>query len=285
MPLTRLLALPVLALAVLAFPSLVAAAPPIRVQNDRAANSRTVPDGTTPGGTVLVRSTGARIGYDISYPQCGSAYPRNPAFGIVGVNGGIVFSGNRCLASQLVWAGTNAQLYANTGNPGPQLSTHWPTGQSTPRACSSSNPDSLDCAYDYGWNAAADSYRKAVDAYVSLGQAPQGAIRTPTANTWWLDVETGNSWRTDGARNVAVLQGAVAYLESVEVGGVGFYSTSYQWGQITGGSRAFATYPSWHAGAQTLRTAKRYCSGSGFTGGRIVLTQYIASGFDADYRC
>ena len=213
MPLTRLLALPVLALAVLAFPSVVAAAPPISVQGDRSANNRTLPDGTVP-----VRSTGTGIGYDISYPQCGSVFPRNPAFGIVGVNGGIVFSANPCLASQLTWAGTNAQLYANTGNPGPQLSTHWPTGQSTPRVCSASNPDTVDCAYDYGWNAAADSYRKAVDAYVSLGRAPQGATRTPTANTWWLDVETGNSWRDD-ARNVAVLQGAIAYLESVDVAG------------------------------------------------------------------
>ena len=44
-------------------------------------------------------------------------------------------------------------------------------------------------------------------------------------------------------RNVAVLQGAVAYLESVDVAGVGFYSTGYQWGQITGGSQAFARYP------------------------------------------
>ena len=275
MPVTRLLTLPVLALAVLAFPSLAAAAGPISVQTDHEVFVR-----SNGGGT----GSGTATGYDISYPQCDGRYPRDPAFGIVGVNGGIVFSPNRCLASQIVWAGAGAQLYANTGNPGPELSTHWPTGQSTPRACSASNPDTLDCAYDYGWNAAADSYRTAVDAYVSLRQAPQGATRTPTAKTWWLDVETGNSWR-DHARNVAVLQGAVAYLESVDVAGVGFYSTGYQWGQITGGSEAFARNPSWVAGAQTQRTAKRYCSGSGFTGGPIVLTQYIASGFDADYRC
>ena len=267
MLLARLLALPALALAVLAFPAMAAAAGPISVQNDRVAQARD-------SGT----------GYDISYPQCDHRYPRDPAFGIVGVNAGIVFSPNRCLGSQLVWAGVGAQLYANTGNPGPQLSTHWPTGQTAPRVCSAGSPDSLECAYDYGWNAAADSYRTAVDAYVALGQAPKGATRTPTAKTWWLDVETGNSWRDD-ARNVAVLQGAVAYLESVDAAGVGFYSTGYQWGQITGGSQAFASYASWVAGAETFRTAKRFCGGTGFTGGPIVLTQYIASGFDADYRC
>ena len=64
------------------------------------------------------------VGYDISYPQCGKPYPANPAFGIVGVNRGIVFSPNPCLGtgngpSQLAWAGRRAELYANTGNPGP----------------------------------------------------------------------------------------------------------------------------------------------------------------------
>src|SRR4051812_48103872 len=68
------------------------------------------------------------IGYDISYPQCGKPFPANPAFGIVGVNRGIVFSPNPCLgtgagASQLAWAGKRAELYANTGNPGPHLSS------------------------------------------------------------------------------------------------------------------------------------------------------------------
>src|SRR5207247_1390297 len=62
-------------------------------------------------------------GYDISWPQCGGAYPSNPAFGIVGVNKGIVFSPNPCLASEIRWGGgAAAQLYANTGNPGPALS-------------------------------------------------------------------------------------------------------------------------------------------------------------------
>src|SRR5438552_1607417 len=156
----------------------------------------------------------AGIGYDISYPQCASRYPPDPAFGIVGVNRGIVFSANPCLgasskaASQLAWAGPNAQLYANTGNPGPQLSSHWPSGQTAPRECATQtkpDPDTADCAYDYGWNAASDSYANAVAAYVSLGWAPPGAARTPVANHWWLDVETANSWREDPSLNVAAL--------------------------------------------------------------------------------
>ena len=244
------------------------------------------------GGSSTVGST---VGYDISYPQCGRPFPTNAAFGIVGVNKGIVFSPNPCLGtgdgpSELTWAGgVNAQLYANTGNPGPVLSTHWPTTQTSPYDCSAGalqGFDTLECAYDYGWNAAADSYKTAVNAYISLGLAAS----TPAANMWWLDVETSNSWRTDVALNVRALQGAVAYLQlqqlqSTSPAGIGFYSTQYQWNQITGGTKVFATFPSWVAGATTARQAAGKCGGSGFTGGRVELAQYFAKGFDADLRC
>ncbi|HEX6475454.1 MAG TPA: hypothetical protein VF114_10270 [Candidatus Limnocylindria bacterium] len=230
------------------------------------------------------------IGYDISYPQCGRPFPANPAFGIVGVNRGIVFSPNPCLgtgagASQLAWAGRQAELYANTGNPGPQLSSRWPIGQTTPRVCSAQDPDTANCAFDYGWNAAADSYATAVKAYVALGWAAPGSTRTPVANHWWLDVETANSWRANTALNVAALQGAVAYLESVGAASVGFYSAPSMWQSITGGTSAFAEHPTWVAGASTLKGAKAGCSGDGFTGGGVALAQYFHNGFDADYRC
>src|SRR2546423_7069119 len=161
------------------------------------------------------------VGYDISYPQCGGRYPANPAFAIVGVNRGIVFKANPCLGkgtagpSQLEWAGIDAQLYANTGNPRPQLSSHWPHDQTAPRECATPakpDPDTADCAYDYGWNAAAASYATAVVAYVSLGWAPQGATRTPIDNHWGLDVETANSWRDDTSLNVAAPPGGRGHL-------------------------------------------------------------------------
>ena len=230
------------------------------------------------------------IGYDISYPQCGGPFPKNSAFQIVGVNRGIVFSPNPCLgtgsgASQLAWAGLRAGLYANTGNPGPELSSRWPIGQSSPRACSAQNPDSADCAYDYGWNAAADSYATAVRAYISLGWAAPGASRTPVANDWWLDVETANSWRSDTSLNVAALQGAVAYLVSVGAASVGFYSAPFMWEEITGGTTAFAGHPTWVAGASTLKGAQARCIGDGFTGGGVALAQFPYKGFDGNIRC
>ena len=239
-------------------------------------------------------SGGPTVGYDISYPQCGGPFPTNPAFGIVGVNRGIVFSPNPCLGagngpSELAWAGgLQAQLYANTANPGPALSTHWPNGQTSPRQCNtgaSPGSDTANCAYDYGWNAAADSYQTAVRAYISLGLAPAGASSTPEANIWWLDVETGNSWRSDVTLNVAALQGAVAYLQSAGAAGIGFYSTQQQWNQITGGTLLFGAHQSWVAGATTSRQARNNCGGTAFTGGAVALAQYFAKGFDADLHC
>src|ERR1700709_1213856 len=67
------------------------------------------------------------IGYDVSYPQCGTTLPTAPPFGGVGGNGGVANNDNPCLASQLTWAWKSsgvarpqpkAQLYVNTANPG-----------------------------------------------------------------------------------------------------------------------------------------------------------------------
>jgi hypothetical protein len=222
-------------------------------------------------------------GYDISYPQCGGTFPASPAFAIVGVNGGKVFSVNSCLAAQVAWGGgTAAELYANTGNPGPALSSFWPKGQTTPRFCDANNPDTVDCAYDYGWNAAQHSLQTAQSAYGSLGIAT-----SPAATRWWLDVETANSWRTDTSLNVAALQGEFDYLTSAGVANVGFYSTTSQWNTITGGSKLFSPAPSWGAGSPSEKAAKSLCATTvtSFTGGRLAMVQYIYQGFDANVRC
>lgn len=224
-------------------------------------------------------------GYDISYPQCGGAYPTDPAFAIVGVNGGLVYSANPCLANQITWGGgTAAELYINTGNPGPALSKFWPVNQTFPRFCDPANPDTADCAFDYGWNAAKHSFETAQAAYQQLGIAA-----SPALTVWWLDVETSNSWRDDDlSLNVAALQGEVAYLRDVAgVTRLGFYSTTYQWGLITGGTKVFAEYPSWGAGARSERVARNLCESTttSFTGGPLVMVQFPYSGFDANIRC
>lgn len=260
----RLVAAPIALAALLALAGQAAAAPP----SDRGG-----------GGGGATPST---RGYDISYPQCGGAYPTSPAFAIVGVNGGRVYSVNPCLASQITWAGgASGQLYANTGNPGPALSSYWPLGQTSPRYCDAANPDTADCAFDYGYNAAAHSYQAAVSAYAQLGLAG-----SPAGTRWWLDVETSNSWRTDTALNVAALAGEVAYLRDVaHVASIGFYSTQQQWNTITGGTLTFNAHASWLAGASSAKDAKAKCSRAGFTGKAIVYTQYLYQGFDANFAC
>lgn len=246
---------------------------------------------------VLTAATGAsgasNVGYDISYPQCGGAFPSGGAFGIVGVNDGRPFSANPCLgvgssASELQWAGMNAGLYANTADPGPALSTHWPNGQTAPKQCNTtSNPgsDTPECHYDYGWNAAADGYQDAVSAYVALGWAPTGSTHTPVGNEWWLDVETANSWTSTPSLNIQALEGEVDYLSSAGAANVGFYSSLSAWQTITGSTAAFGSYPSWVAGATSLTDAQSRCGGAGFTGGGIALAQFVSGGVDNDYHC
>ncbi len=221
------------------------------------------------------------IGYDISWPQCGGPYPADPAFGVVGVNAGIVFSPNPCLADELIWAGgADAAFYANTGNPGPAVSQHWPSGQVSPMYCQPGNVDTVECALDYGYNAALDSY-----AYALQASGTAGLGGSPADHPWWLDVETSNSWRSDASLNVAALRGAVQYLRSEGVRSIGFYSTQRQWDEITGGTATFSAYPSWVAGASGAKGATAICAGAGFTGGGVALVQFLTGAFDGNVRC
>jgi len=231
-------------------------------------------------------------GWDVSYPQCGAALPVPTQFAVVGVDGGRVYSANACLSTELAWGARSAegapQYYVNTANPGPRVSTKWPSGQQAPRVCAPSYPanDSVDCAYDYGWNAAADSWARATAAASAAG------VPSPAGSAWWLDVETGNSWETlqygatatYEANDWASLAGQRDFFLARGVGSVGVYSTSYQWGQIVGAA-TFDAAPAWYAGVGSKATAQSHCTTTSFTGGRVVLAQYAQSGYDADLRC
>jgi len=167
------------------------------------------------------------------------------------------------------------------------MSDYWPIGQRSPRTCTRRAPDSAGCAFDYGWNSAKDSLSRAKAAARAAG-AP-----SVTASTWWLDVETSNTWealefgeRPKYHRNdVAVLRGMSTLLERRGVRTVGVYSTAHQWQRITGGA-SLDRAPVWYAGLGTQRSAARRCDRShSFTGGPVRLTQFERDGFDADLRC
>ena len=240
----------------------------------------------------------AAIGYDVSYPQCGSSLPRDRAFAVVGVNGGLSTKANPCLSAQLTWAWKSsgavaaqprAQLYLNTANPGEirtQVTT-WPTTGSTPYGdCDGTN--SAACSYAYGWERAQYS----VATFFTPAAQAAGVETSPAKYTWWLDVETTNTWQSGSAaalaRNRATLEGMTKYLTS-QGGQVGLYSTGFQWNQIVGSVPAGSTLtgrPSWLAGATSLSGAKANCGKAPLVpGAEVTLTQYVQSGWDRNYSC
>lgn len=236
-----------------------------------------------PGGSAL-------LGNDISWPQCKKPFPKDQAFGIVGVNNGLANNTNPCFAAELNWAnqskgGTGqplTALYVNTANPG-LAGSWWPTSNVYPNGGSSvANPygtcagaNDAACAYIYG-------YAKAYD------DANIRGVSNPSGYLWWLDVETINSWEPDKAANAADLEGMTAYFKSIGAR-VGIYSTSYQWGTIVGqvGSESNLNgLQSWVPGAGSATSAKANCGLAPLTtNSPVTLTQFVASNLDYDYSC
>jgi hypothetical protein len=104
-----------------------------------------------------------------------------------------------------------------------------------------------------------------------------------SSKTWWLDVETGNTWNTDTTQNQNSLQGERDALVNSGATTVGVYSTTAQWDEVTGSWQN--GWPNW--GATTWRTAKQaktYCTGHEFTGGPTYLIQFTGT-LDQDYAC
>lgn len=234
-------------------------------------------------GWEAAASNSSTVGYDISYPQCPSHFPHNAAFGIVGVNDGIAWSQNPCLAGEAGWAMSRPgapALYMNTADPGTQ-SAHWNLGGPEQASCDPTDTDTTStafaaCAYDYGWNTAKDALT--VEAAV---------VPAAASLTWWLDVETSNTWMGTAAANAGDIEGSLDYLHAAGVAVAGVYSTANQWQTITG-SAAFSTYtPEWVAGAGSLSQAQTACSQAPFGGSnsRVMLAQYPLHGLDADLAC
>lgn len=235
--------------------------------------------------------TEAVLGNDISWPQCGGDLPAPPAFAIVGVNGGRPDTVNPCLADQLAWAkgtsaamgGTPVPVYVNTAATGPVESSWWPAAN-TYLGHGIDNPygmcdgsASLACTFVHG-------YAMAVNDAATLKEAGGGDVR----RTWWLDVETGNSWLSDNAANAAELEGMAAYLVGAGAE-VGIYSTGYQFGEIAGEigpASNLYRLQNWLAGAEDTSSAREYCGADPLTrGATVTTTQFTAGNLDYNYPC
>jgi hypothetical protein len=246
------------------------------------------------------------VGYDISYPQCGKRLPTDQYFGIAGVNGGTAATTNTCLAQQLQWAnnskiGSNQQkiqLYVNTANPGEVISqiTTWPTNNTDKTGFVTSNPygtctglNDQACSWQYGWNRSVEAN---LDRFVPAAKTA-GINQSASVYTWWLDVETMNTWQSGSAealgRNTAALEGFANYYQS-KGATVGLYSTADQWAAIAGKTVSTGSnlngLANWRPSGASLANAKTNCSVAPLTtGGFISLTQYVQKSLDYNHSC
>lgn len=258
------------------------------------------------GGGTKPAPTPELLGYDISYPQCGRKLPTDHYFGIVGVNGGNAATANNCLADQLIWANKaktgskqpRVQLYVNTANPGEVISqiATWPTSPYDTNGNLPNNPygnvcagqNDNACSWLYGWNRSI--YTEGIFKTAAISRA----IHSNTADyTWWLDVETMNTWQSGSiealARNTAAIEGFGAYYQS-KGAKIGLYSTAVQWTEITGNiisaSSNLIGLPNWRPSGASLANAKENCNVTPLTnGGFISLTQYVQQNIDKNHSC
>jgi len=202
---------------------------------------------------------------DVSWPNCTLLNPPSGQQGIVGINGGLNFRPNPCLAKETSWF-KRLSVYVNTGYPGMALSQKY---SNYPKKCSAREENCL--AYNYGFNAG----RYDIE-YASL----QGVV----ADRWWVDVETENSWSDSSLVNRQSLQGTVDALSRYAgVDRVGFYSYPGQWKLITGDWHN--GYPAWVAtGSSEKNDALLACSSPSFNGGVVLLGQYTPS-LDQSHIC
>jgi hypothetical protein len=291
-------------------------------------------------------------GNDLSYPQCGTSFPRGASFGLVGVDNGIANRPSPCFGpdgggastSELYWgsrlAGGAGQppvaLYVNTADPSNSYNgqpiADWPKpGSTVPNLTnpygqcgadpskSSLGANSTACAWVYGADIASlDASPStpltgtASSSFLSTAAAAlqaQGTSVSGSASSysWWLDVETANTWQsstaaggTGLAMNAAVLEGMLQYLKSLGVGTVGVYSTGSQWQTITGGRSAVESswaaagnsspsplsgIPDWLPGAGRQSGAISNCSAGSFTSGTLALAQWVQNSLDYDQSC
>lgn len=202
---------------------------------------------------------------DVSWPNCHEKLADYQT-GVVGITGGRNFHANPCLAQEANHFIT-LSAYINTGYPGKAYGRHF---QHSPRDCSYN--DTYCLAYNYGYNA----------ALYAIHDANLNNVHT---NTWWLDVETVNSWSNNFLANRYFINGAVAGIRSqIWHPTVGIYSAPLQWKQLMGAWHNHL--PEWLAtGSARQATAHEACHTPSFTGATIQLTQYSTTALDYDLTC
>lgn len=201
-----------------------------------------------------------KVVIDISYDKCDgsgtASWVGHHEYGIVGVNGGGDWEENPCLASEVKHF-DGYYLYVNTNYPSDGC-------HKTP-----SRRAAYDCGYHLGkWDV---NYADNHGAHSS---------------TWFLDVETLNTWSDHKSFNASFIHGLAKGLKASGVSYIGYYSTGSQWRDITGGwpGNGWDWYATAKHGEPNKHQVKSYCSAN-FSGGTVVLYQYIKDGLDHSKFC
>ncbi len=246
-----------------------------QVLNDPVVGMAEAP-GTGAIGSFTVPA--GSYGYDISNYQCTGVPPAPHAIGVVQVNGASFAPANRCLVTEVRWAGAGLNLYT--------FLTYGTMASSGDPACTATaSPD----ACNEGFNAVLDAFTEAQTAGVD------------TSVDWWLDVEGKSTfWSSDTAANAALVQGAIDGLHFKGVNSVGIYASPDVWHAIVGTYQPSVPYwVAWWAktAPTTLCTSVRSTfPDDSLPSGPVEMVQYsspsypyssggMTTAFDDDYAC
>lgn len=227
-------------------------------------------------------------GADISWPNCpvgmgvpgrltqGLPLPRARAkFWVIGLTNGRAFTANPCLAEQVAAARARGVLASGyTMLSYPNRAERLAGGASGP----------------FGTARLADRLANIGYAQAAFALDSMQAAALP-ATFVWIDVEprAERRWSRKLSRNRALLRGALAAAEERGTGS-GIYTYALAWRSIMGDLQL--DLPLWAPGHSHARSfaARRSetlasCSRTGFTGGPLVMTQWVWRNRDNDVTC
>jgi hypothetical protein len=217
-----------------------------------------------------------------SAAECTGEFPTGIAFAVIRATNGQPYGSAdaNCFQTETLEAQqlpVAPQFYLNLADPG-TASSHWNAGG--PKPCATTANYDASCAYDYGYEAAAQAI-----GFARANGAPPGS-------RWWIDVETDNTWGNVAggvpghlAANIADIQGALRYLTAHGYPG-GVYTETSWWQAITGSPKGFSQVPVWGGGAGSAADARANCRQISITGGPALLAQWFTdSTHDNDVAC
>jgi len=241
---------------------------------------------TGPAAAAVAPTPGVRLtGGDISWPNCPKGMgipsrrsPGNPlpltsaSFAVIGLTNGPGWVPNPCLAQHVAWAkarGVWTAAYSMTTYPtAAQRSAYGATG---PWSATTRDGRLRNAGYQ--------------QAMFNVASMRTAGLAVPFV---WVDVEPypTHPWSRDVLANRQVVRGVVrAYLDKGY--GVGFYSYTNGWRAVVGSWRkpGIAAWVPVGPVSNGLAVASRRCSAPSFSGGPVLLAQWVQDARDRDVTC